>query len=140
MCTSGVAEGFRNRIAARPPGVTAEWTLKDKYKVSLISNHPVMISLPGYEDTGVQQIVFRIQTTQNLTYRSTSKGSKYEGLGFDSPGAPVTDYFVLQRRVVRGKFQDWKVWGFANEWDLETIKEDAQHRRELEAYEGSSDM
>ncbi|KAJ4373882.1 hypothetical protein N0V83_002621 [Neocucurbitaria cava] len=36
----------------------------------------------------------------------------------------VVEYLVLQMRVIRGKEEKWKVWGFANESTPRTIEED----------------
>jgi hypothetical protein len=51
---------------------------------------------------------------------------------FNQPGE-VLEYFVVQRQILRGVFKEWKVWGFANEWDMETIAEDKQAERDMNA-------
>jgi protein MBA1 len=133
MCLSGVAAGFRDRIAARPQGVSTEWRLNESVgvKTRIVSNRASMLSISGYDDTGVQQIVFRMQSNQGIEYRRG--GKKIEG----SQEGQVIEYLVLQRQMLRGAFKEWKVWGFANEWDLETVEEDAQQERDINAFQGS---
>jgi protein MBA1 len=41
----------------------------------------------------------------------------------------VVEYLVLQKRVIRGKEEDWKVWGFTQESTPEKIEEDAAYWR-----------
>jgi protein MBA1 len=42
---------------------------------------------------------------------------KNTGERFHDNGVPktVVEYLVLQKRVIRGSEEDWKVWGFAEE-------------------------
>ena len=39
----------------------------------------------------------------------------------------VVEYLVMQRRVIRGVEEDWKIWGFAMESTPERIKMDEQY-------------
>lgn len=60
--------------------------------------------------------------------------------GFMDNGVPkkVVEYIVLQTKVVKGKQEDWKVWGFAEESTPQTIEEDAAYwRKTLSAQAGS---
>ena len=63
----------------------------------------------------------------------SSKGSKVgnQTVGFVDNGKPkkVVEYLVLQRRVINGKEEDWKVWGFAQESTPERLEEDAAYWR-----------
>jgi len=139
MCLSGVAKGFQDRIAARPRGLAAKWKLEGKRDVatSLVSNRALLLSLPGYDDTGIQQIVVRMRSNQSLRFDATAKESQDKTLRYSPKEGEVLEYLVLQRQIMRGVFKEWKVWGFANEWDVETIAEDAQLERELNAFQGS---
>jgi hypothetical protein len=139
MCLSGVAKGFQDRIAARPRGLAATWKLEGKRDVSasIVSNRALLLSLPGYDDTGIQQIVLRVRSKQSLRFDATSRESRDKALRYSPKEGEVLEYLVLQRQIMRGVFKEWKVWGFANEWDMETIEEDAQLERELNAFQGS---
>lgn len=133
MCTAGVLKSFQERIAARPRGLTGTWKLDTKrdVAVSVVSNRALLLSLSGYDDTGVQQIVLRMRSTQSLQWDTKSQKSKY-----NPQKGEVLEYLVLQRQIIRGVFKEWKVWGFAKEWDMETIQEDAQLERDLNAFQG----
>ncbi|EUC47739.1 hypothetical protein COCMIDRAFT_34806 [Bipolaris oryzae ATCC 44560] len=43
----------------------------------------------------------------------------------------VTEYLVLQKRVIRGKEDDWKVWGFAEESTPSVIERDQEYWRKM---------
>ncbi|KAF2819993.1 hypothetical protein CC86DRAFT_449620 [Ophiobolus disseminans] len=46
----------------------------------------------------------------------------------------VVEYLVLQKRMLRGKEENWKVWGFAQESTPESLEEDAVYwRKTLDA-------
>jgi protein MBA1 len=45
----------------------------------------------------------------------------------------VVEYLVLQKRVVKRKEEDWKVWGFAQESTPEVIEEDDAYWRKTMA-------
>lgn len=139
ICLSSVAKAFYDRIAARPRGVSGDWKLNDdgKVKTSIVSNRALVLSLSGYDDTGIQQIVLRMRSNQTLGYISAERELRDKTLKYSSKEGQVVEYLVLQRQMVRGVFKDWKVWGFANEWDSDTIKEDAHNERVLNAYQGS---
>ncbi|KAF1947288.1 hypothetical protein EJ02DRAFT_365530 [Clathrospora elynae] len=49
--------------------------------------------------------------------------------GFEDNGKPktVVEYLVLQKRVIQGKEEGWKVWGFTQESTPEVIKEDEEY-------------
>jgi hypothetical protein len=144
MCLSSLLKSFKDRIAARPPGLTPSWKLVPKsdakhdakrdLAVSVVSNRALLLSLPGYDNTGVQQIVFRMRSTQRLKY-TAQKGHKSP---YFNKEREVLEYFVVQRQILRGVYKEWKVWGFANEWDMETIAEDKQAERDLNAFQGQA--
>jgi protein MBA1 len=43
----------------------------------------------------------------------------------------VVDYLVLQKRVIRGKEEEWKVWGFAEESTPSVIERDQEYWRKM---------
>ncbi|USP82536.1 uncharacterized protein yc1106_09810 [Curvularia clavata] len=51
----------------------------------------------------------------------------------------VVDYLVLQKRVIRGKEEEWKVWGFAEESTPKIIERDQEYwRKMLDVQAGSA--
>jgi protein MBA1 len=50
---------------------------------------------------------------------------------FPDNGVPkkVVEYFVMQKRVIGGREEDWKVWGFTHESTPERIEEDEEYWR-----------
>lgn len=43
----------------------------------------------------------------------------------------VVDYLVLQKRVIRGKEEEWKVWGFAEESTPSVKERDQEYWRKM---------
>ena len=43
----------------------------------------------------------------------------------------VVEYLVMQTRVMDGKEEDWKVWGFASETTPAKIEEDEQYWKRM---------
>jgi protein MBA1 len=67
--------------------------------------------------------------------RDVDKTSDRTSLEFADNGETkrVVEYLVLQKRVVKGKEEDWKVWGFAQESTPEVIEEDDAYWRKTMA-------
>ncbi|KAF1958734.1 hypothetical protein CC80DRAFT_591642 [Byssothecium circinans] len=128
LCVSSVSQKFSDRIAARPRGLKMVWKANG-VRSTVMSNRGLLLGLAGYENTGVQQMVFKIT--------SQSQSLDLQG-GTQKQGHNVVEYLVLQRQVLRGAFKDWIVWGFANEWLPETIEEDAEHERQVNAYQAET--
>ncbi|EDU50251.1 Tim44 domain containing protein [Pyrenophora tritici-repentis] len=47
----------------------------------------------------------------------------------------VVEYLVLQKRVIRGVEEDWKVWGFTRETTPELLKQDEEYFRKMLDYQ-----
>jgi len=81
---------------------------------------------------GVQQAVVRIESRQRLTIgkipRST-KGSERKDVSANVTwGEPkekdVTENIVIQRRMILGEWEPWRVWGYVKEFDAMKEKND----------------
>jgi len=47
----------------------------------------------------------------------------------------VVEYLVLQKRVIRGQEEDWKIWGFAQESTPAIMDKDEKYWREVLDYQ-----
>lgn len=74
------------------------------------------------KECGMRQVVVRLQSRQSLAriIRST-KGQ--EDLVKKGTGEvkDVTEYLVIQRRMLKGKEEPWMVWGTTNESDVTDV-------------------
>jgi len=55
--------------------------------------------------------------------------------GMERVEREVTEYLVLQKRMLEGEEEDWMVWGFAEESTPEVLEKDVKVMKELEAYQ-----
>ncbi|KAJ4358535.1 uncharacterized protein N0V89_003119 [Didymosphaeria variabile] len=135
-CASGVANEFRTRVTSRPSGVQMRWNVRGEPSCRIVSNVASPLSLPGYEDTGVHQIVFRIQSKQELTLGG-SKDSRKSKEQDNTTSSDVVEYFVLQKQYIRGSAKDWKVWGFTDFSTPKSIEETEEYARNVNAYQAA---
>ena len=94
-----------------------DWRLK-KFKSTRIVSHRASPLGEDQPDTAYRQVVFRIESVQSL---SVGTGAQKKDRAVDKT---VVEYLVLQRRVINGKEEGWKVWGFAEESTPAKIEED----------------
>ncbi|KAF2643441.1 hypothetical protein P280DRAFT_505557 [Massarina eburnea CBS 473.64] len=127
-CVSSVSQQFLDRIAARPRRMHMDWKA-DGVKARIVSNRGLLLALAGYQNTGIQQIVFQVTSKWQSVNIGNTKNKE---------GSNVVEYLVLQRQAIRGVFKEWKVWGFTNEWMPETIQEDADHEKQVNAYQAQA--
>jgi protein MBA1 len=85
------------------------------------SNAPKLSSMKG-----VKWLPAEATTESKNETLMGSQALKDEGHGTRKE---VVEYLVLQKRVIRGKEEDWKVWGFTQESTPEKIEEDAAYWR-----------
>lgn len=130
LCASGVAKEFQKRIDSRQSGVQMRWNLHGEPKCTIVSNIASPLSLPGYEETGIHQVTFRIRSNQTLTL---GRGGKEDGSAKNSPD--VVEYLVLQRQFVRGSAKEWKIWGFTDFSTPKSIEQGEEYAREVNAYQ-----
>ncbi|KAF2105831.1 hypothetical protein BDV96DRAFT_356207 [Lophiotrema nucula] len=126
----------------------------------IVSNRAVQLSIPGLERTGMRQVVVRLPTSQTLkTTRKSSPPSQRasrrklvwtpDGKQPEAPAvidAPsgvstfednVVEYLVLQKRIVSGVPEEWRVWGFAEPTDTARIAKDKELSQHLRDYQSA---
>ena len=115
ICTDGLYDSFRARLAVRARGEKVQWELVKMNKpAQLISNRGARI---GMEGAGVRQAVVRICSRQRLT-RFDRKGRIIPETGEERD---VVEYVVVQKRFINWKEEDWQVWGTTMENVLEDM-------------------
>lgn len=88
----------------------------------------MLLSNDGADSMGIQQIVFRIQSAQSLQRSGEEKPVE---------SSKVVEYLVLQRSLAGGKFSEWTIWGFTNEWTPESIVEDEDYEQKMLQWQSS---
>ena len=101
---------------------------------AIVSNVASPLTLPGYEETGLHQVIFRIRSEQRL------KVSRSQDVHADSgselhPSGKVEEYMVMQRQYIRGSPKSWKIWGFTDPSTLASVERDEEYARKLNAYQ-----
>ncbi|KZM23272.1 uncharacterized protein EKO05_0004453 [Ascochyta rabiei] len=159
LCLPPLAGALRSQIAARGP-VKMSWNLV-KYKSARIVSHRCSPLGGDHPDTSYRQYVVRLESEQQLSMtplgsaRDVSKtraprwtpdqarktkevasvgaGDAEQKLEFTDNGKvqTVVEYLVMQTRVMEGKEEDWKVWGFASESTPAKIEEDEQYWKKM---------
>lgn len=137
ICLSGVATKFHRRIADRPSELKMQWKA-DISNARVISNRAVDLNLPGYEDTGVQQVVVRIASKQTLDLYDASEQARKNGAVHRPKTDKTVEYLVLQRQVINNKVKDWKIWGFMDESTKSSIEKDAHTKKMINDYQTAS--
>ncbi|KAL1613068.1 hypothetical protein SLS60_001300 [Paraconiothyrium brasiliense] len=135
-CASGVAKEFQKRVETRPSGVQMRWNVQGEPSCRIVSNIASPLSLPGYEETGIHQVVFRIKSKQELTLGEPEDSRKSKGQD-NTTSSDVVEYFVLQKQYVRGSAKDWKVWGFTDFSTPKSIEETEEYARNVNAYQAA---
>jgi protein MBA1 len=117
ICTDGIYDSFRARIASRARGEKVQWELvKYNKRTKLVSNRAASMGIDG---AGIMQAVVKISSRQRLT-RYTAKGRVVPGTGQERD---VVEYVVLQRMYWQWKEEEWKVWGTTEQTTLEDVEE-----------------
>jgi protein MBA1 len=137
ICTEGVRLQYLNKIAKRAEkDEKMAWELisyKTKPKLWSMKAGGSPVELKGIP-VGIQQAAVRIVSLQRLTTGNVmgarvagSKATSKENIVWKEPKEKeVTEYLVVQRRLLEGKYEPWKVWGFVKEFDV------AAEKKELE--------
>lgn len=117
ICTDGIYDSFRARIAARGRGEKTQWELlKYNKRAKLVSNRAARLPIDG---AAVRQAVVRIASRQRLT-RYYANGTVIPGTGREKD---VVEYVVLQKKYSQWKGEEWQVWGTTDETTLEQVEE-----------------
>jgi protein MBA1 len=168
FCLPPLARDFKNRIAARGP-LKMDWQLRKFRSARVVSHRAVSFGEDQPDTAIRQMVVRLASTQKLTMMGASSKKSLAEKLSTSRPAGltwvpdeakqlkkekakdervdfadngkekNVVEYLVLQRRVIRGTEEGWKVWGFAPESTPERIVEDAEYwRKTLNAHAGAA--
>lgn len=71
------------------------------------------------------------EATPESKEKTAMRHQPARGTTFGDQGKPrkVVEYLVLQKRVIGGREEDWKIWGFTQESTPEKVEEDAAYWR-----------
>jgi protein MBA1 len=130
ICTENICQTYLSKIAKRAEiGETLKWELvkyTSKPRLCSMKAGGTPLELKGIP-IGIQQAVVRIQSLQRLTpghlmgAKAGSKDTEKEQVVWKEPKEKnVTEYLVVQRRLMQGKWEPWKAWGFIKEHDVTT--------------------
>ena len=131
--------------------VKMTWSLK-KWKSARVVSHRASPMGEEHPDTCYRQVIVRLESVQHTRVAPKSTGKvvvkgrkpawapdtvRANGAATESSKSEeyvdetkdVVDYFVMQQRVVHGKLEKWKAWGFTDVSTLETLKEDDEYWR-----------
>jgi hypothetical protein len=112
-----------------------QWDVQGEPSCKIVSNIASPLSLPGYEDTGVHQITFRIQSKQVLTVGGSQESRKGKDQDSTTTSEDIVEYIVLQKQYVRGSAKDWKVWGFTDFSTPKSIEASEEYANNVNAYQ-----
>ena len=67
--------------------------------------------------SAIYQVVVKIKSMQSLKKIQKGTGAQRDVVVEETKGEPkkVTEYVVLQKRMIRGKEDPWKIWGMTEE-------------------------
>lgn len=114
ICTEGLLASFRSRIAARPRNEKMRWTLhRFTQGPQFVSQRMAMLP---YKGAALRQVIVRMRSRQSLA-RMVSKGNNNSGTLVQGTGeeVEVSEYLVLQRRMLRNEEGPWLIWGTTSE-------------------------
>ena len=127
ICADGLLASFRSRIHARwaagRPQYSLDWTIHKYTRFArVVSNRAIRLPIP---DSGLRQAIVRISSTQSLA-KHDFHGNLIPGTGEPKD---VTEYLVIQKRLISGKETYWEVWGTVEETTVEKLEEADRIRR-----------
>ena len=115
VCLEGIQASLRSKIDYRPLGERVNWTLH-RYigRPRIVSTRIARLPL---DESALYQVVVRIKSMQSLEKILKGTGEKSDIVIDEPKGVPkkVMEYVVLQKRIVRGKEDPWKIWGMTEE-------------------------
>ena len=124
ICLEGIQASLRSKIDYRPLGERVHWTLhryigRPRIVSTRISRLPLDVS-------AIYQVVVKIKSMQSLETIRKGTGAQSNVVLEETKGEPkkVTEYVVLQKRMIRGKEESWKIWGMTEETKPEDVMQD----------------
>ena len=126
VATDGVREKLIGRMQMRPKGTSFAWDLiRYRGQPRVVSHRASNLPIEGEDDeqpSGVRQAVVRIRSVQRLTREEDMEDEK-DATEPEQTEKEVTEYVVIQKRVLRGKQEPWKFWGTTEETTTENFDE-----------------
>ena len=116
ICAEGLYNLLVARIAARPRDETLRWTSHSSVQQPRVVSHRVNM-LPLITRSALRQAVVQLKTRQSLE-RLLPDGRAMPGTG---EVKEVTEYIVIQKRIINEKEDKWIVWGTVEESDWRSI-------------------
>lgn len=129
ICTEGLRGIYISKIEKRNQNSeTMKWELVSYEGRTRLCSMKAGGSPIAFKNipVGLQQAVVKIKSLQRLTTGTKigakvnrAKGEDKEHIVWKEPKEKVvTEYFVIQRRLLEGIYEPWKAWGFAKELDV----------------------
>lgn len=126
LCCDGLRRELRSRIAKRPRGVEFEWSVHGyPTRPKVLSNRAVVLPLPtppGVDPRKAPKSAFRQAIVRINSEQSISKHFE-DGRIEQGQVKPKSELFVLQKRMIRGKEENWMVWGTTKENSVEDLED-----------------
>ena len=121
VCHEGLFALFRTRINVRPPKERLQWTLHNYIgSPRIVSTNIVTLET---EKSALYQVVVKIRSQQSLERTRSNK----DGLSSDTTKEKepiienMTEYVILQRKMLRGDEGEWKISGTMEESKVEDV-------------------
>lgn len=114
-----------------------QWDVQGEPSCKIVSNLATPLDLPGYKDTGIHQVVFRMQSKQSLELGEAREFRKKTEKDPATISSDVVEYFVLQKQYIRGKAKGWKIWGFTDFSTPKSIEAMDDYARRVSAYQSA---
>lgn len=121
VCTEGLYKSFSSRIKGRRHNERFRWILyNDIGNPRVVSNRATTLPISGLSECGLRQVVVRLRSKQSLRklIRSGKEDKAVTGTGIPKD---ITEYLVIQLRMIKGQEAYWKVWGTMDESDVKDI-------------------
>lgn len=112
-----------------------QWKAVGEPTCTIMSNIASPLSLPGYEETGIHQVVFRIRSEQKI--KLLNRDGHGDNASQSSPDGKVEEYLVMQRQWIRGAPKDWTIWGFTEFSTPSSIQESEEYARKVNAFQAA---
>jgi mitochondrial protein MBA1 len=143
------------------------WRLVKGPKWRLVSNRMAQLPVPGADDRNapsvIRQVVVRISSRQKLiidrdspniiakprrgtrelkwvpdgTQLNRDEAREEEEYTVDEHEKDVVEYIVLQKRIMKGEEEPWKVWGFMDNTTVESLKEEDKMADRIAEYDAA---
>lgn len=117
VCHDGLLTSFRTRINVRSPNESLQWTLH-KY-IGFPRKVSTNIATLEMEKSAVYQVVIKIKSVQSLE-KIPANGSP----SGTTEEREVVEYLVLQKIMLNGKEEKYKIWGTVEESKEDVLEND----------------